>query len=177
MLALVFPDFFNTSFSGRYCRPHCSFRRQQHWQSELEIPRGVHFSFRLYFGRAFDEGIGEFILCFILVCSRLLRSFSQQAQVINQAMPTLLNHMSDKEQIVRDTTAWTLGAVCELHPQVARDHLQLLMPCLAEHLTEKPAVASQVRMNLVLTMHLNCVTFYAPPRPSFPGLLRHSLSR
>ena len=64
--------------------------------------------------------------------------------IITQAMQVLLKHMSDKEQIVRDTTAWTIGAVCELHPMLAKDHVQVLMTTLVEHLNESPAVASQV---------------------------------
>jgi importin subunit beta-1 len=64
--------------------------------------------------------------------------------IINQAMSVLLRHMSDKEQIVRDTTAWTIGAVCELHPSVAKEHVQALMGTLVDHLKEKPAVAAQV---------------------------------
>ncbi len=47
-------------------------------------------------------------------------------------------------QLVRDTTAWTIGAICELHPHLAKEHVQQLMPVLVEHLAEKPAVASQV---------------------------------
>lgn len=47
-------------------------------------------------------------------------------------------------QLVRDTTAWTIGAICELHPDLAKEHVQHLMPVLVEHLGEKPAVASQV---------------------------------
>lgn len=64
--------------------------------------------------------------------------------IISNALPVLKNHMNDKEQIVRDTTAWTIGAVCELHPVVAKDFLNTLMPTLVEHLNEKPGVASQV---------------------------------
>lgn len=82
--------------------------------------------------------------------------------------------MSDKEQIVRDTTAWTLGAVCELHPQVAREHLQLLMPCLVDHLAEKPAVASQVNKP---SFFLFFFFFFSSEFPNLPllGLLRYPL--
>jgi importin subunit beta-1 len=64
--------------------------------------------------------------------------------IINHAMVVLIKHMTDKEQIVRDTTAWTIGAICELHPTLAKEYVQQLMSCLVDHLQEKPAVAAQV---------------------------------
>ncbi len=64
--------------------------------------------------------------------------------IINQAMSVLLKHMGDKEQIVRDTTAWTIGAICELHPTLAKEHAHQLIVVLVDHLAEKPAVAAQV---------------------------------
>eukprot|EP01091_Cochliopodium_minus_P014483 TRINITY_DN491_c0_g1_i1.p1 TRINITY_DN491_c0_g1~~TRINITY_DN491_c0_g1_i1.p1 ORF type:complete len:855 (-),score=232.94 TRINITY_DN491_c0_g1_i1:60-2624(-) len=69
---------------------------------------------------------------------------STLGQLINQAFPILLNHMRDKEQIVKDTAAWTLASICELHPEQAKLQTQNLMMVLVEALKEPPKVASRV---------------------------------
>ena len=63
---------------------------------------------------------------------------------ISQAFPILMQHMKDPEQIVRDTTAWTIANICELHPDLAKSQLQPLMIVLAESLGQPPKVAARV---------------------------------
>eukprot|EP01091_Cochliopodium_minus_P014484 TRINITY_DN491_c0_g2_i1.p1 TRINITY_DN491_c0_g2~~TRINITY_DN491_c0_g2_i1.p1 ORF type:complete len:734 (-),score=213.11 TRINITY_DN491_c0_g2_i1:487-2688(-) len=66
------------------------------------------------------------------------------SNIIKQALPVLLQHMKDQEQIVRDTSAWAIAQICELHPEQAKLQLQQLMVVLAESLTQPPKVAARV---------------------------------
>jgi importin subunit beta-1 len=64
---------------------------------------------------------------------------------VNQSIPVLLAALSDPHIMVKDTTAWTIGRICELH---ARAIPQELFPTLLEGLisklmTESPKVSSQ----------------------------------
>lgn len=63
-----------------------------------------------------------------------------------QAMPTLINLMKDPSVVVRDTTAWTVGRICELLPEAAINDVYLapLLQCLIEGLGAEPRVASNV---------------------------------
>lgn len=63
-----------------------------------------------------------------------------------QAMHTLINLMKDPSVVVRDTTAWTMGRICELLPEAAinDDYLAPLLQCLIEGLGAEPRVASNV---------------------------------
>jgi len=63
-------------------------------------------------------------------------------QLITQAIPILLAHMKDSVVYVKDTTAWTLGRVCQLHPQTVGGYLPQLIQVLAESFTDSPRVAS-----------------------------------
>jgi len=66
------------------------------------------------------------------------------SNLISQAFPILLQHMKDNEQIVRDTTAWTLANICEFHPEQAKLQVHNLVNVLIESLTQPPKVASRV---------------------------------
>lgn len=48
--------------------------------------------------------------------------------------------------VVRDTTAWTLGRICDLLPEAAINEVYLapLLQCLIEGLGAEPRVASNV---------------------------------
>lgn len=61
-------------------------------------------------------------------------------------MPTLIELMKDPSVVVRDTTAWTVGRICELQPEAAINELYLapLLQCLIEGLGAEPRVASNV---------------------------------
>ena len=63
-----------------------------------------------------------------------------------QAMPTLIDLMKDPSVVVRDTTAWTVGRICELLPEAAINEVYLspLLQCLIEGLGAEPRVASNV---------------------------------
>ena len=69
---------------------------------------------------------------------------SHLTQLISQAFPLLMKHMKDKEQLVKDTAAWTIATICEIHPILAKSQLQNLMHVLVDSLNEPPKVASQV---------------------------------
>lgn len=63
-----------------------------------------------------------------------------------QAIPTLIDLMKDPSVVVRDTTAWTVGRICELLPEAAINEMYLppLLQCLIEGLGAEPRVASNV---------------------------------
>ena len=66
--------------------------------------------------------------------------------MVEQAMPTLINALQDSSVVVRDTTAWTLGRVCELSPEAAVNvnHLNQLLEALVNSLKAEPRVAANV---------------------------------
>ncbi|NXH94886.1 IMB1 protein, partial [Pachycephala philippinensis] len=63
-----------------------------------------------------------------------------------QAMPTLIELMKDPSVVVRDTTAWTVGRICEMLPEAAINDIYLapLLQCLMEGLSAEPRVATNV---------------------------------
>eukprot|EP00956_Cyclotella_meneghiniana_P015559 scaffold23871_cov73-Cyclotella_meneghiniana.AAC.2 len=64
---------------------------------------------------------------------------------VNQAVPVLLNALSDSNDLVKDTTAWTIGKICDLHVRaIPADTFPTLVNGLASKLlTETPRVSSQ----------------------------------
>ncbi|KAG1935259.1 importin subunit beta-1 [Pimephales promelas] len=71
---------------------------------------------------------------------------NQLKPLVIQAMPTLIELMKDPSVVVRDTTAWTLGRICDLLPEAAINEMYLapLLQCLIEGLGAEPRVASNV---------------------------------
>lgn len=71
---------------------------------------------------------------------------SKRRPLLPQAMPTLIELMKDPSVVVRDTTAWTVGRICELLPEAAINEVYLapLLQCLIEGLGAEPRVASNV---------------------------------
>uniref|UniRef100_A0AAY5KMW5 Importin N-terminal domain-containing protein n=1 Tax=Esox lucius TaxID=8010 RepID=A0AAY5KMW5_ESOLU len=71
---------------------------------------------------------------------------NQLKPLVIQAMPTLIELMKDPSVVVRDTTAWTVGRICELLPEAAINEVYLapLLQCLIEGLGAEPRVASNV---------------------------------
>ncbi|RXG51991.1 Importin subunit beta-1, partial [Armadillidium vulgare] len=53
--------------------------------------------------------------------------------IVEQAIPTLIEALNDTSVVVRDTTAWTLGRICELIPDAAcnETYLKILVEALA----------------------------------------------
>ncbi|KAG8566167.1 hypothetical protein GDO81_013127 [Engystomops pustulosus] len=70
----------------------------------------------------------------------------QLKPLVIQAMPTLIELMKDPSVVVRDTTAWTVGRICELLPEAAINDVYLvpLLQCLIEGLGAEPRVATNV---------------------------------
>lgn len=66
--------------------------------------------------------------------------------LVEEAMPTLIQLMYDENVIVRDTTAWTFGRICEVIPQavINEQFLQPLLESLIQNLKREPRVASNV---------------------------------
>ena len=66
--------------------------------------------------------------------------------LIEQAMPMLIELLKDPSVAVRDTTAWTVGRICEIVPEaVLNEHfLTPLLHALVEGLMAEPRVASNV---------------------------------
>ena len=66
--------------------------------------------------------------------------------LVEQAMPTLIQLMYDVNVIVRDTTAWTFGRICEVIPQavISEQFLGPLLKSLLDNLKTEPRVASNV---------------------------------
>ncbi|KAH8334301.1 importin subunit beta [Drosophila kikkawai] len=66
--------------------------------------------------------------------------------LVEQAMPTLIRLMYDNSVIVRDTTAWTFGRICDIIPEAAinKTYLQTLLECFVKSLKSEPRVAANV---------------------------------
>jgi importin subunit beta-1 len=64
--------------------------------------------------------------------------------LVTQALPTLIDMMRDPDGHVRDTTAWTLGRICEslVHTIDPAAHLSELTSALVLGLADSPRIAS-----------------------------------
>lgn len=84
----------------------------------------------------------------LMVFSSILGGLEAQTlkPLVEQAMPTLIQLMYDSNVIVRDTTAWTIGRICEVIPQAVIDpqFLEPLLQALIQQLKAEPRVASNV---------------------------------
>jgi len=67
------------------------------------------------------------------------------APYVNQSIPVLLNALSNPHVMIKDTTAWTIGRICELHVRaIPEETFPTLVNGLAQKLmTERPQVSSQ----------------------------------
>jgi len=76
----------------------------------------------------------------------ILEGASNIDPLIVQATPILVKHMqSDSQPLVKDTAAWTIGRICQLHPSALRgDILNFIMNPLLAALNDTPRVASNV---------------------------------
>mmetsp|Transcript_29586 Transcript_29586/g.41621 ORF Transcript_29586/g.41621 Transcript_29586/m.41621 type:complete len:852 (-) Transcript_29586:703-3258(-) len=96
------------------------------------------------------------------------------SQLISQAIPLLLAHMKDPVEYVKDTTAWTLGRVCQLHPEAIGGGLATVVAVLADSLNESPRVASNVCWaihNLALAYEDDADKATSPLSNFFTGLM------
>mmetsp|Transcript_39831 Transcript_39831/g.83258 ORF Transcript_39831/g.83258 Transcript_39831/m.83258 type:complete len:882 (-) Transcript_39831:529-3174(-) len=79
--------------------------------------------------------------------SSILEGPSDEAigQFVNQSIPVLLTALSDSNDLVKDTTAWTIGRICDLHVRsIPEETFPTLVNGLAgKLLSETPRVSSQ----------------------------------
>lgn len=78
----------------------------------------------------------------------------------DQALPLLINMMSDANVHVKDSTAWTLGRICDLLTQVIKIdmHLHALVSALVNGLSDSPRIVTNccwALMNLSEQLALN----------------------
>mmetsp|Transcript_25359 Transcript_25359/g.58536 ORF Transcript_25359/g.58536 Transcript_25359/m.58536 type:complete len:807 (+) Transcript_25359:242-2662(+) len=66
-------------------------------------------------------------------------------QFVNQSIPVLIEALKDPHPMVKDTSAWTLGRICDLHVRcIPNEALPQLVQGLASVLmTESPSVSSK----------------------------------
>ena len=65
--------------------------------------------------------------------------------IVEQALPMLINLMSDTSVVVRDTVAWSLGRICETIPNaVLGANLEPLLNTLVGGLSSEPRVAVNI---------------------------------
>mmetsp|Transcript_4249 Transcript_4249/g.12538 ORF Transcript_4249/g.12538 Transcript_4249/m.12538 type:complete len:859 (-) Transcript_4249:475-3051(-) len=63
---------------------------------------------------------------------------------VQTAMPVLVRALSDENILVKDTAAWTIGRICELHaPRIPQGYLQPLIEMLGGALQDSSRVAAQ----------------------------------
>jgi len=76
--------------------------------------------------------------------------------IVEQAMPMLIELLKDSSIVVRDTTAWTVGRVCEILPDaVINEHyLNPLLHAMVEGLSSEPRVAANVCWVSMLSLKL-----------------------
>uniref|UniRef100_A0A6U3SM86 Importin N-terminal domain-containing protein n=1 Tax=Ditylum brightwellii TaxID=49249 RepID=A0A6U3SM86_9STRA len=69
---------------------------------------------------------------------------------VNQSIPVLLNALSDPHVLVKDTTAWAIGRICELHVRAIPEETfpQLVNVLMSKLLSETPRVSSQASFAL-----------------------------
>lgn len=67
-------------------------------------------------------------------------------QLVETAMPTIIQLMYDSSVVVRDTAAWTIGRICEINPESAinEQYLDALLQAMVTGLKAEPRVASNV---------------------------------
>ncbi|KAG8934298.1 karyopherin beta [Tulasnella sp. 418] len=83
---------------------------------------------------------------------------SALAPLVDQALPILIDMMQDPHIAVKDTTAWTLGCICELMSSQLNNevHLRPLIQALVAGVEDTPRISANCSwslMNLVDQMH------------------------
>jgi importin subunit beta-1 len=104
---------------------------------------------------------------------------SYLSQLITQAIPVLLQHLkSDPVVYVKDTTAWTIGRVCQLHASALSGNLTNVVQILAQSLADSPRVAANVCWslhNLALAYEDDADKHTSALSPFFQGLIEKLL--
>jgi importin subunit beta-1 len=100
--------------------------------------------------------------------------------LVSQAFPILIDMLRDENSMVKDTTAWTLGRICELVVSVIQPdvHLQPLVFTLVETLDDQPRIVSnacwalnQLSENLSVVDENSSTPPTAPLSPYFEGIV------
>lgn len=93
--------------------------------------------------------------------------------IISQALPLLMECMTHAHMLVRDTTAWAIGRICDFHsPCISQELLPPLMQLLVVGLKQEPRVAH----NIAFAIHNLAKAFESSPTgactltPFFPVL-------
>ncbi|KAL9179748.1 hypothetical protein ACHAXT_007718 [Thalassiosira profunda] len=130
-------DQWNLSMSGATCLgiiantvedaivPHIVPFVQQHIQNEnWRYREAATMAFGMILEGPSDDAIGPYV---------------------NQSIPVLLQALSDPNDLVKDTTAWTIGRICDLHVRsIPEETFPTLVNGLASKLlSETPRVATQ----------------------------------
>lgn len=104
-----------------------------------------------------SAGMGDFVCflgwsnlckCACLVLGSILEGPDPEKlkPIVEQAMPMLIELLTDGSVVVRDTAAWTVGRVCEMLPDavINENCLNPLLMALMKGLEAEPRVASNI---------------------------------
>lgn len=78
----------------------------------------------------------------ILAFGSILEGPKNLGQLILQQTPVLLERMKDENVYVKDTTAWTLGKICQLHAPYLGQYMNPVVTAMGQGLDDSPRVAS-----------------------------------
>ena len=93
--------------------------------------------------------------------------------LVTQALPTVLETLHDSSAAVKDTTAWTLGRMCEfVHDAITPDmHLGALIHALLGSLHDEPRIVTHSCWALInLTEHKGILASLDDPDPPTTAL-------
>jgi importin subunit beta-1 len=100
--------------------------------------------------------------------------------LVTQALPILIDMLGDQHVMVKDTTAWTIGRICELVVSVIQPevHLHHLITSLVRALDDQPRIVSnacwalnQLSENLSVVDENSSTPPTAPLSPYFEGII------
>jgi importin subunit beta-1 len=64
-------------------------------------------------------------------------------ELVTQAIPILLQHTKDSVTLVKDSTVWTIGRICQFHAQTIATKLPEVVQVLIEALADEPRIAAK----------------------------------
>ena len=65
-------------------------------------------------------------------------------ELVSKAFPVILENMRDSNELVKDTASWTVGRICQLHPETTTELLDRLIVAFLAGLKDVPSVSSNV---------------------------------
>lgn len=78
----------------------------------------------------------------ILTFGSILEGPRNITQLIVQATPMLLEHMKDKMPAIKDTTAWTLGRIVQMHHKAIYGLAETILGVMVNALDDDPRVSA-----------------------------------